>query len=96
MHRTHLITAVAAALGLVAGCWIAHTSTAQAAYEPEQNGRYQVVGAAFTVKIAGKNEDRVEQGVFKIDTATGEGWRYAERYNETGEIIRTWVRITPR
>jgi hypothetical protein len=58
-------------------------------------GRFQLIAGPFTAVISGaqSTQTSVNQGIFKIDTATGQTWHYATGLTKEGQYFERWVAI---
>ena len=54
-------------------------------------GRYGLVAGSFTAVLA--NETTVGQGIFRIDTATGQTWRYTTGRTKEGQFFERWALV---
>ena len=54
-------------------------------------GRYGLVAGSFTAVLA--NETTVGQGIFRIDTATGQTWRYTTGRTKEGQFFERWILV---
>ncbi len=53
-------------------------------------GRFALVSAEFTVTSEGGAARQVT-GLFKLDTATGNVWRYTEHVRKDGDVRTRWI-----
>jgi hypothetical protein len=58
--------------------------------EPTHFGRYQII--AYTVELA-NGQSGHQATVFKMDTATGQGWLYRTGMDSKGKFYNVWAPI---
>jgi hypothetical protein len=90
--RPKIMIAVSALALLLLTVLLHGQPNAPAAPAPAVAGRYSVVGVPFTVNLS-EGRTSVEQGVFKIDTATGQTWRHSTGVTKDGQFFERWVPI---
>ena len=54
-------------------------------------GRYQLFQGSYTTFDLKRKETYVHQGVFLLDSVTGQVRRYINKIDEDGRYIETWV-----
>lgn len=54
-------------------------------------GRYQLFQGSYTTFDLKRKETYVHQGVFLLDTLTGDVRRYINKIDENGRYIETWL-----
>lgn len=58
---------------------------------PAEVGRYQLFQGSYTTFDLKRKETYVHQGVFLLDSVTGQVKRYINKIDEEGRYIETWV-----